>query len=77
MDYAVWLREWGFPLSALVFVLWSGSRGLWVFGREVTDLRERLHRTHQQADAWRNIALGSTELAKTAAQFFEKNGSNR
>lgn len=77
MDYLVWLREWGFPLSALVFVLATGHKGYWVWGREVKDLRERLYRAHRQADEWRNLALSGTNIAADATKFLVGNGGGR
>ena len=34
-------REFGLPLAFLAFALYTGSRRIWVWGREVTEAEER------------------------------------
>lgn len=34
-------REFGLPLAFLAFALYTGSRRIWVWGREVTEANER------------------------------------
>lgn len=51
----------GVPLTVTLFLLWSGSRGMWVFGWVYKELRD-------DRDAWRSQAEHGTDLAETAVQ---------
>jgi hypothetical protein len=57
--FGTFLQTFGLPLTMLVIVLWTGARGMWVFGRTHDDVVE-------DRNYWRAQALKGTELADSA-----------
>lgn len=57
--FAELIRTLGLPLAIMIGVLWSGARGMWVFGRSFEDMKE-------DRDYWRSQALKGTDLTETA-----------
>ena len=57
MDLEQFLREFGLPLTLLVVIVVTGSRGIWVWGRELLAANTR-------ADEWKKIALKSLSAAE-------------
>lgn len=53
------IQTLGLPLALLIVVLWTGARGMWVFGRAFEDMKE-------DRDWWRTQALKGTDLADSA-----------
>ena len=51
------LTQYGLPLASLIIVLVTGSRGIWVWGRE-------LKSTQIERDEWKRIALSSLDVTK-------------
>jgi len=50
----------------LVFIIWSGSKRIWVFGREVDDLRRENEEIKIDRNLYRDIAFSSTSMADRA-----------
>jgi len=57
MEFQQLLADFGFPLAALIVVVVTGSRGMWVFGRE-------LRSAQQERDEWKRIALAGLNVAE-------------
>lgn len=53
------LTRFGMPLGALIIVLVTGHRRLWVFGWYAEELRQRVTRAEEQRDR----AQGTTDRA--------------
>lgn len=53
------IQSLGLPLALLIAVLWSGARGMWVFGRTFEDMRD-------DRDWWREQATRGSDLADKA-----------
>lgn len=59
--FATFVQTLGLPLALLIVVLWTGARGLWVFGHVYSELLA-------DRDRWRDLALKGTDLADSALQ---------
>jgi hypothetical protein len=57
--FATFVQTLGLPLALLIVVLWTGARGLWVFGKTHNELLE-------DRNYWRDLALKGTDLADKA-----------
>jgi hypothetical protein len=66
-SFADLIKTFGFPTAGLIFLLWSGARGMWVFGKTYNDLLE-------DRNYWRDLALKGTDLADKAVS---QRGSRR
>jgi hypothetical protein len=58
----------GVAALALV-ILWAGARGVWVYGRVH---RESVEREHSRANEWKDVALGTTHLARESVELLER-----
>jgi hypothetical protein len=58
-------------LFALIFILWAGSRGLWVFGWYAKEQRDRITKLENRLDRAAGIADRGTFLATKATQLAE------
>lgn len=50
----------------LIFVILSGSRRVWVFGREVVAQEKANDQMRIERDMWRDLALSGTSMASQA-----------
>jgi hypothetical protein len=57
--FATFVQTLGLPLALLIVVLWTGARGMWVFGKTHNELLE-------DRNYWRDLALKGTDLADKA-----------
>lgn len=70
MDLFTFLNKIGGASFAtlLVIILWGSWRGIWVWGKDKTAsetaLLERVKRTENDRDWWRDIALRTTGIAE-------------
>jgi hypothetical protein len=53
------LQTFGPTFGLLLIVLWTGARGMWVFGKTHDELME-------DRNYWRDLALKGTDLADKA-----------
>lgn len=62
----------GLPVTLLVFVLWQGAKGRWVYGREHDELKA-------DRNEWKDQALRLLTTAERATDVAEKvaNGTTR
>lgn len=51
------LVQSGGTLGVVLFVIWSGGRGLWVYGSHYDEMRD-------ERDRWRDLALSGTAMAE-------------
>lgn len=61
----------------LLVILWSGWRGMWVFGWYATELRERNDRLEARLDRAVGAAESGTGLASRAIRQAEGNAGER
>lgn len=64
----VLLRDVGIPVAVLLFILWSGARGLWVYGRAYEREQKRADKFEDMAFRAIGAAEGGTEVAQKLAE---------
>lgn len=64
-DWVSIFERVGLPLGLLLVILWTGSREVWVWGREKRELRE-------DRDRYRDMALKGVTAAEKGANTAER-----
>ncbi len=59
-------------LVLLLLILWSGYKGMWVWGAYATELRARIDKLEARLDRAERVAERGTGLAQRAAQIAER-----
>lgn len=58
-------------LVVLLLILWSGYRGMWVWGSYAKELRDRIDKLESRLDRAGRVAESGTGLATRATQLAE------
>lgn len=58
-------------LFALIFILWAGFRGYWVWGTYAAELRDRIEKLEARLDRAGKVAESGTGLASRATRLVE------
>lgn len=66
-DIGAMIQQLGLPIFVLLVVIWTGSRGDWVFGWVFRKSLEDIERVGIDRDMWRDLALRGTDLAERIA----------
>ena len=88
IPWTLLIEKLGIPLGLMVVILVLGSRGLWVFGRELSkaeqretkcqaDYEKQLAAAHSREDEWKEAALNGGYLARQAVDLARRQSPGR
>jgi hypothetical protein len=69
-----WVKLLGAPIALILIGLWTGFKGYWVWGRELTNEQERRREAEKRGDAWQTVALTASGIAEQLASVQGKAG---
>lgn len=72
-EFAAFLGQFGLPLTILVVLVVSGTRGTWVWGRELANERAEKDLARKKEAEWKTIAFKALGLGEAVVGGAEKN----
>lgn len=80
-EFAAFLGQFGLPITILVVLVISGSRGIWVWGRELLKAyelveyeRSEKERARAEREEWKDIALKALNVGEKAVDAVKPDG---